>query len=224
MSNPLNAVLKYELTRREADAYKVGIIFSHLCKKMFPDAVPQGFGAGDPRKKVLFKHCWKMLDEVEGRITPAEHKLFVYAQLAIIKSLAGPDRPPNVTPHCLNGPKAWNRWLVFSNRYEQRAQYQTTAEQKIEVNRADRVVQELEKTKQFLAGKDVRAALEDGSLRRWVAFNQVTPYFVWLSPVVADWLASRETTVPDHFGTGMNVYKGGITPNSEAFFRQEFEG
>jgi hypothetical protein len=68
MSNPLNAVLKYELTRREADAYKVGIIFSHLCKKMFPDAVPQGFGAGDPRKKVLFKHCWKMLAEVEAGV------------------------------------------------------------------------------------------------------------------------------------------------------------
>lgn len=222
MTNVLNTIVQYQLSPREAAAYKLAVLFDHMARKMFPHyrfGIP---GRGDPRKSVLFKHCWKMLGEVGGKIPPDQYRLFVYAQLAIFKAYVNEPTPPVIAPHCLNGVKAWNRWLVFKKQYDQQAAQAVAPQAKVEVNTADRVVQDLTRTKKFLVGRNVGQALEDGSLRRWVALKQVSPYYVWLSPAVDRFVRDRQTSIPDLFGLGMNVYRGGITDNARNYFAQEF--
>lgn len=224
--NILNTIVKYDMTAREAKAYKLACMYDHIARKLFPKYRHDPFhSVGDPRKKMLFRHAWKMLEEVEGKIPARDYKLFIYAQFKVFERFMNDDGLVFITPACLNGPKAWNRWLVFKKKFDQRQQFKTVDEQEIKINHEDRVVQELARTKKFLAGKDVQASLDDGTMRRWVAFNQVAPYFAWLSPVVQKWLEARQLTVTGYFGETMGVYRQGAeSDQARTYFRQEFGG
>lgn len=222
-----NNILKYEMSVKESTVYKCAAIYQHIIQKMFPKLRMIDIHTGDPRKKELFKYCWKMVNEIEGVVKEEDYRAFIYAQLIIFKAYMNQDQPPYIHPNCLTGQRALNRWFYFKSKLEKRKQYETLKDAKIEINTSDRVVQELLKTKEFLTARAINADklvehLNDGSLQRWVALKQVCPYYVLLSTVVKTWLVNNKKEISDVFGLGINVYKSGITDNSKAFFEKEF--
>ncbi len=222
---PLQIIAKYNMTIDEGNAFKLCVIFSHLVQKMFPTIRPIIFN-GDPRKKEIFKYCWKAVQETQGKLHPTDYKLFVMAQLKILKKHMTDTNIPRVHPNCLCGIKAWNRWLVFKNHMDKRQQYETVEETKINIHEG--VAKALADTKKFLQLKfqrhrkeDILAAMEDGSMKRWFVNKQVSGYYVLLSPLVRQFLSEKKT-IEEFFGDEINVYRGGINSSVEEHFKRDF--
>lgn len=228
--NVLEDIAKFDMTPKEAAAYKVAAIYEHLLHKMFPN-YRHICGLGkDPRTSLIFRHAWKVIEEHGHEMTGKDdYKVYVMAQLKVFKTYLDRGEPVLINPNCLFGDGAWKRFKLYEKRYEQSKAFQTVEAAKIEVNSDDRIVKELKKTKEYLFLKfkrhdqsDVIAALEDRSLLRWVVMKNVSGYYPHLSPLVRDWLSDKKQTVSGYFGHSLDVYGKGITPAAYDYFNQEF--
>lgn len=231
MSIPvMENIAKYEMTEKEAAAYKMAAVYEHLVNKMFPDYRHiYKIGKGDPRKSLTFKHAWKVITEHGHEMQPKDYRVYVMAQLKVFKAYLDKGAPVLIDPNCLSGSTAWGRFKMYEKKFEQIKQFQTVGDAGIEVNSQDRIVSELEKTKAYLFKKfhrhekqDIIDALESRTLLRWVVMKNVSGYYPHLSPVVKDWLLEKNQTIAGHFGHALNVYGSGITPAAYDYFNREF--
>lgn len=226
----LENIAKYEMTPKEAAAYKLAAMFEYLSKKMFPDYMHVfKMGKGDPRQSLAFRHGWKVMTEHGHELAPNELKLYVLAQLNLFKTFTDQKQMVKIDPDSLSGDKAWSRWKMYKYKMEKLSQYQTISDAKIEVNSDDRIVRELEKTKAYFLLKfkrherrDIEAAMNDRSLLRWVVMKNVSGYYPYLSPVVKDWLVEKNQTISGYFGHALDVYGKGISPAAYDYFNREF--
>jgi hypothetical protein len=228
----LETIAKYDLQGKEAAAFKMASMYEYLIRKVFPDWRHGKMRGGDPRKREAFKYCWKAITEAEERgepLDPKDYKLYVYAQLKLFKDKIDNGAMVFLSPNCLAGKTAWNRWLLYKARFEKQKVYTSPEKAGISVNVPEKVRDELLKTKAHfqtrfrrLDQKDILDALDSRTLLRWVVMRLVSGYYPFLSPVVEDWLKKKNLSVAQYFGHGLDVYSGGITTEIRAFFKMEF--
>jgi hypothetical protein len=200
--NILNNIIKYELNDDESKAYKMAIIYIALVKAKFPN-YRQPAMTGDPRKKELFKFCWKAVQELNAHgVNVNDYKLFIFAQLEVLKA-----NNAMVRPNCLLGEKAWKRWLLFKSRFDKRKQYDTVEEKGINLHTDAKIAESLAKSKKFLENKDVVASLEDKSMARWFNNKQVCGYYILSSPEILKWIDEQGLSLQDYFGIEINTFK-----------------
>lgn len=224
--NPLQIILTYQMTEDESKAYKLTCIYESLLRKILPNC-RHGFShKGDPRKKEIFKYCWKLLRETDGKIDKSDYKLYIYAQLSILKHIFETKNIPLlISPNCLVGKKAWNRWLLWKDRYDR-----IKGIKKTEINITEQdVIIELKKTKEFLFTKfkkydknDIIDTLNSRTLLRWVILGQISKRYPFLSPTVQEWLKNKNLSIKNYFGIGIEVYSE-ISQKVREFFRSEFD-
>jgi len=231
MNNIFDVIAKYDMTDEEALAYKIACMYNHILRKLFPDMRRCTLVKGDPRKKELFKYAWKLThDERFKELKPHEYKMYVYAQLKVFKTYIDDGRQALITPNCLVSKKSWNRWALFKQKMEEQRKFQSLEDLGVQMNPVGKVQEALAATKAYflkrfgrLSRKDIVDALNSKTLMRWVLLKQVCGYYPYLSPVVAEWLHEKKLSIRDYFGHGLDVYKGGVTPETQAFFQREFE-
>ncbi len=225
MSNIMNAFLEpiitYQMDPLQASAYKIGLLWIFISKKKFPDYKHHtGYPKkGDPRKSLLFKHCYKLIRETQGLISFDEYNLYIKAQLDILKSIDVNGSHPLISPNCISGDKAWIRWKMWKRKYDKLNQNTTAAEAGVAIDPIHEIIVDLKRARAFLEGrlgegyKEEQVMMAARDMTRWLSIGKLTPYYIILSP----W--AKKYVNP---GIDLDLYKPGITPEVEKEFIKLF--
>jgi len=226
MVDPLEAILSYKMNDLEAKAYKISLMWVNLSRKMFPDYQHVKLRkSGDPRKSLLFKHCYKLARETLGLVEDHHYELYITAQLQIMKHITDGNIHALIDPCILHGEKAWKRWALWKKQYDRAMERPMTSEQK-GANKANvSVVKfDLADTRRFLIAKlgesykkqDLVTLLQDRTLIGWTSLGKISPYYLVLSPFLADVLRMED------FSIDLKIYKEQSSEELESAFREMF--
>jgi hypothetical protein len=226
----LEDILHYNMNPDEAKAFKIALMWQDLSRQEFPNYQHSRLRkSGDPRKSLLFKYCYKLVQETKGLIPDHEYRLYVLAQLHILKYVATTKEHGLIDPIILVGDKAWKRWKIWKKKYDQKYRENITTSVDQQVTASSSIVSnELKRTKKFLIEKfktiptfeHVKKSIQDLSMIRWVSLGRVSPYYVLLSPFVGKCLSGK--TFIEVFFFDLSVYDKSISQDVKMFFRQEF--
>lgn len=200
-----NAIFEWEMSPAETQAFKMACVWEEQVAKMFPGIhlarLPR---RGDPRKSNLFRYCWKMIRETRGLLKDDEYKLFIIANLQIIRANKG-----RIDPNVLCGDKAWVRWIVWKKLFDKKAK-EVSGEQSIVEGEPDVkpvVHKEISLTKRFLFEKcegepteeKIKKFVEGPQLRTWMNSGKVSKYYLALSPWVGKVIDHDRMEAKYHF-------------------------
>ncbi len=116
----LDPIFEYQMNELEANAYKVGLMWMEMFAKVFPNhrnlsRYPQ---KNDPRKSSLFRYVYTLIQKTKSILDPKDYKLYITAQLQMLKSISINNLHPQISPNCLLGDKAWTRWKVWKTKFD----------------------------------------------------------------------------------------------------------
>jgi hypothetical protein len=220
-----DAIFQWNMSDLEAKTYKIACTWEEQVKRIFPDL--QQFSRlpkkGDPRKSNLFRFCWKCLRETRGLLKDDEYKLYVIANLQILKVHQG-----RVEPNALCGDKAWYRWLVWKKHFDRKSA-EMAGDRLQEVKEVDpKMFKDIGLTKRFLFEKcegdptleKMRSFVESPKIRMWVQSQKIAPIYVLLSPWIAK-LTDR-SVIMKKLQIDPVVYENKIDDTVREFFKKEF--
>lgn len=221
MPDPLQPIFDYRMTRVEAKAFKMALMWEGLSAQEFPDYNHVKLRkSGDPRKSILFKYCWKLLQETKGLIDDGDYKRYILAQLQVAKTywVGG-----MIDPIILTGPKAWKRWKQWRYNYRRKMSYDSTFDTEIHAS-SIKVLRDLVSTRKFLfeVYKDI-PEFKDVHLDhmvKWVNLSKVSPYYILLSPFIEKKLDGKDPQ--ELFDIDLDVFKRSITDDIRGLFKIEF--
>lgn len=211
----------------EIEALRLSRYFSHLMTKIFPSYPPIRLPQkGDPRKSVLFKYCYKLLQETKNRLDPENRKLFIAAQFAMFKNITLPDgNHPLITPSMLVSEKAWVRWVIWKKKYDDMMKKRGVAKKVYTEN--DAVKKALISSRKFLkvalekiSKESIAESISDERMFRWCVLGRVSFYFLVLSPAVQKYLATNNLNIFDKYGIDLSLYEN--SPDLVSIFLETF--
>lgn len=192
MEYNLDPIFEYNMNKEEILAYKLGLLWMAISNKLFPDykhssKYPK---KGDPRKSSLFKYCYKLAKETKGLIETKDYKLYIAAQLHILKSIQIGQTHPLIGPWCLVGEKAWVRWKIWKRKYDNIGKSKTLEEVGLDKAKFEDVKKELDKTKKFLDNKFGKLSedlfkLKCKDIERNISIGTISGFYAALCPWVA---------------------------------------
>jgi len=224
----LDDILTFEMDSTQAKAYKIALLWEELTQKEFPgERHVRLKKTGDPRKSLLFRHCYKLVRDTQGIITDQEYKLYVIAQLQILKLQTNGQVHALISPECLDFQNGWKRWQVWRRHFDKKMKQHQTAESAGVKASETIVIQELEESKKFLFSKigqpnleSMKMLMKDYTLVRWITLEKVTPFYVLLSPLVVAALGGK--SFEEHFLFDLSLYKPSITDEIRRYFHKSF--
>lgn len=230
MPQPIEAIVKWKMTDRQATAYRMGLAFERTAREMFPNYKLGCKRKGDPRESELFKWAYKAINDNAGRLRPHEYRHYVHAQLAVAKAAAEKaGTEPLIWPGLLAGPRAWRRWEFWKARHGDLVAAGSAAisdRPKLDLAVAEAaLVAGRRHVVAVLKGVDcgkLRAAMTNGSLPRWVALGQVPGHMPLLSPAVQAWMRDNRKLPSEVFGPGIDALRGDLCPELEEAYRRVF--
>lgn len=230
----LESILNHKMDVQEAKAHKLACMFIAATRKMFPNIrdFAKGYEKGDPRKKFLFKVCHKLLRETAYKIDEKDYHLYIKSQLDIISvNTKRSGKDPYISPSCLVGPKAWNRWSIWKKLYDRKiAQRAESAEEaKVDPHEFDRIKSILEDDYKFLNSKKVMESddaiqiyVNNRSMIRWVATKQLSPYYALLSTKLNDWLEDHKLTLDSMIYIDFDFYRPSLSDQVKDYYYAKF--
>ena len=195
--------LKYQLTPYDIEVVDLAFLWEDLSKKYFPHS-DNTFVVGknkDPRKSWLFKICHKIIQETKDILPPEERKLYITAQLVILKSHGATHAGPMV----LTGERAWKRWKVWEKWYKE--SFQKKKEITIDDELEFKIKQELNKSVSFI--KKNKIVISD--LNRNILDGSISPYYVAMNNTLMKSLPPEDWE--SKLGMSYDAYAQKITPN-----------
>lgn len=226
MSDPrYDAIFQWNMTTTEAQVFKLCCIWEDQTQKLFPrdNSLARLPSRSDPRDCQLFKFCWKLLRETRGLLKDDEYRLYIIANLAVLKA----DKR-YISPNGLCGNNAWIRWKIWKKLYEAKKAELAGEEppKTIEIN--PKVMRQLECTKRLLhekcEGVPTFECLEEwcknGSLQNWLMSGKVSPYYVLLSPWVSKLCKIEDLEKTCSFDS--KLFIPNINDGVKAYFEKEF--
>lgn len=219
----LELILDYKMTKDEAKAWKIAILYLSLAQEYFPNYKHYRLPKGDPRTTSLFRHCYKLLRECD--LQNHEYRLYLIAQFQILKNIEYGESTAFIQPNCMVGDKAWKRWLVWKTKFFDKVPCVSCSNSP----ETKSIIASLEETKKFLISKfselsrnDIIKSLDSRAIFRWCGLGEVSGYYLVLSPIVKSWLEGKEVNLLDIFAIDMNYYRKGLNNEVESYFRKEF--
>ncbi len=205
LNNQLESILRYNdppWTSEMLFAFKLGLVYTELAVKYFPDYKHGYPRLGDPRKSELFKICWKLMHDNKEKLKKEEFRPFIQAQLSILKNIkAGPAKELYYGPRCLIGKPAWGRWVVWQKHAKAQKTFMSSAA--AEPSRDYKV--ELLKTKTVLENKirplnrdTLIEAMDNGKLFRMVILRDVSQSFVDCGHLVRTYVTKYPEVAKKH--------------------------
>lgn len=222
MEFSLEPIFEYQMTPLQAKAYKLGLQWLVLSKKCFPNyRHTKGYPKkGDPRDCMLFQYCYKAIRETQGLIPDNEYKLYIKAQLDVLKAIDIGGRHPSIEPNCLAGDKAWVRWKIWKRQYDKIAKGSSKEDLGLDVIPFAEITRELDTTKAFLEGrfdgtpKEQHIMMGHRDMERWIALGKVSGFYAFLSPWVKKYC--KGLTVD------LDLYTKSITEEVKEYFNKHF--
>ena len=191
MEYNLDPIFEFNMNPDETLAYKLGLLWMAISHKMFPDDKHvTGFPKkGDPRKSSLFKYCYKLMRETKGLIEVKDYKLYIAAQLHMLKAIEIGNTHPLIGPWCLVGEKAWVRWKMWKRKYDNIGKSKTLEEVGLDKSNFEEVKKELDKTKKFMEKFSILTEsdfqLKAKEIERNISLGTISGFYAALSPWVA---------------------------------------
>ncbi len=192
--NLLQLILEYQMTKEEAFAFRLTILYMEMARKYFPDykhaTLPK---KGDPRKGLLFKYCWKLMQDTKDKLQPEEYRHYIQAQMSILQSIKRGDEHPYIDPNCLVGNQAWARWCIWSKYFTEMKKTSVVVQEEAPsdfTKETQRMLQETHYALTVRLGeltKD-KVLAEMPNILRWVRMSVVSPYFVACSPTAQEYI------------------------------------
>jgi len=224
----LESILEFGITDPlEIKAVKLCVLWQKIMDHELPNYHKNRMGKGDPRKSLIFKYCYKLARETVGLLSDPEYQLYIFAQIFMLRQCSDGKVHALIEPGCLVGDKAWVRWEMWKKRYDKATRKVEAASDVSEITaNQSSIAVEFRKTKQFLEsvlGKDytqekLREAMKNKDFVKWVSFQKISRYYLYLSPVVN----SVYKNLDDTFSFEMDDVKKSITPDLEADFKKLF--
>lgn len=228
MAWDLEAILEYKMDEDQGKAFKLCLLWEDMAILEFPEYHHVGLRKkGDPRKSHLFRICYKLVRETKGMIPDPEYRLYILAQLHMLKHIAD---NVLISPNVLVGDQAWKRWKKWKFLYDRQINNsKLTVEDANPIAPFYKVISALKSTKAFLEKKfehhpsinDIKSAMSDHSLVKWVTMQRVSPYYVLLSPWIKNILEDKNWE--DVFLFDLSVYKRSITDEVKSEFNNIFD-
>ena len=226
MEKFLPLILEYDMSKEEALAFRLAILYMQLARQYFPNYNHVGLPKkGDPRKSELFRYCWKMLKEAD--LTFDEYRPYIQSQLAILKNIKIGEDHPLIHPRCLVGKVAWRRWGVWKKYFEQAKK---TRDVKLIEDYTPIIKRELQDTLDLLRNrlkklskKTLQEALESRYLFRLASIGAVSVYFLAMNDLVAHFLAKNPINL-SMFNIDLEQAQLRITPEALAFYNELMKG
>lgn len=191
MEYNLDPIFEFNMNADETLAYKLGLLWMAISHKMFPDDKrASGFPKkGDPRKSSLFKYCYKLMRETKGLIEVKDYKLYIAAQLHMLKAIEIGNTHPLIGPWCLVGEKAWVRWKMWKRKYDNIGKSKTLEEVGLDKSNFEEVKKELDKTKKFMEKFNILTEsdfqIKAKEIERNISLGTISGFYAALSPWVA---------------------------------------
>lgn len=224
-SKRLQPILDWNMTEQEGRAYLLALHWEDMTREMFPKekGLSRLPSSGDPRKSTIFRFCWKLARETRGLLRPEEYKLYIKANLTMIKV-----KNLHLSPNVLCGDGAWIRWRIWKRLYDQKLLEKSgQVDKKLNVEVPPAVIKKLETTKRFIFEKcygepsfeKLQSFYDNKSLHLWVG-TRIAHLYLLLSPWVKK-IASLKLLEKEMFFDA-KVYDEQINENVRIYFRQEF--
>lgn len=189
MEYNLDPILEYQMNEDEAVAYKIGLLWMAISSQVIPNykyisSFPK---KGDPRKSSLFRYCHTFMNRTKGLIDPKDYKLYIAAQLQMLKAIEIGNLHPNIGPWCLIGDKAWTRWKIWKRKYDNVGKSKSLKEAGLETASFEEVKKELDKTKKFIISKFGNFTEESfkshsKDIERYISLGMICGFYAALSP------------------------------------------
>lgn len=208
-SKLLQLALTYKMSKIEAKAWKVAIIYLRLAHLHFPDYKHGSIPKGDPRKSLVFRYAHKLV--VEKKLKSSEYRNYLRAQFEILKNIQDDVGIHSlIGPQCMAGEPAWRRWMVWKKKLDQAIQQKNSIGGKAQASFAE-VKADLDSTFDFLASKnlskaEMMEAIKGRVMARWVAIKKVSPYYLVLSSVIAGWVKENGTNLLTAFSIDPKLF------------------
>lgn len=215
----LEPIMRYSMDDIESKAFKIGLMWYDECKSNLPNENHERFRKGkDPRKTNLFKHCYKIAKELKGLVPDEDMRLYVRAQIQVLKSIREGKLHALISPHCLVGDKAWRRWKFWKKIYDSQLARNLTSDELGIIIKESMVRKQFQRTILFLEsnGMKDREKYESSpqDLHRWISTGEISPFYTVLSP----WIKSVFKECPVDY----SLYRPSITPSLESTFKEIF--
>lgn len=193
-----SAIFEWNMTRDEAEIYKLAVIYEEEFKKMFddqPDIDKSMFRPNtitkksDPRKSNVFRYCWKLRRETRGLLEFQDYRHYIRANLTVLQA-----HKTNISPQMICGDKAWIRWKVWKRIFDRKMAEIASTPPPPSVSTTDpKLIREIDRTKKYLFERcegsptceKIKEFIDNGFMKIWVMTSKVCPYYVVLSPFVA---------------------------------------
>lgn len=222
----LDAILDFEMNELEAQAYKLTLLWVELSHKIFPNYKHGKLKAGNPMKSAIFRQCHKLAREKQGILEEKDYKLYITAQLDILRKINLNNAHPMIDVGCLTSPQAWKRWKLWKKKYDQSTQTVSEAGSDFKIANP-KVIEILHRTKEFLfqqaSGQPTLEIMEKWiaakDFQRWINLGKISPYYLVLSPF-AQKLCKIEEFEKINFDP--LHYKNSLTSDVEFLFKELF--
>jgi hypothetical protein len=189
-------IIKYKLNRQEALAYKLCFVWLELAQREFPNYKHIKMRkTGDPRKSIIWKHCYKLILSTKGLIEPKDYRLYILAQLRSLGSYSENGIHPLIEPHILTGKNSWKRWTIWKAKYDRKQKLEQKNSKDFQVD-SFKLKCDLAATKRFLNNRieltkeAFSKILQDRTLHTWVITGRVSPYFILLNPILKEMITN----------------------------------
>lgn len=230
----LELILIYDMNEIEAKAFKISCLYLEKERKLFPNYHHHRLPKGDPRKGELFRHCYKLIKDKGEKIADEDYRLYVHAQLDILRSIKKDGVHPLISPSCLAGDKAWKKWLLWKSKYDKmiESKMSTTTASSINIHSTEKIKKDLWKTKQFIIAwfdrfdvNDIQEVIDNKDIFRWYQTGSICGYFFILSSLVQKKLKENKINLKKEFGIELNSYLE-VNQQSDSinYFKLEFPG
>lgn len=223
----LDPIFTHKMSMAESETYQIALLWEEELSRAFPAEERQRLPAHnrlprtkDPRKSALFKYCWKIRRELKGLIRHEEMPLFIRGNLLILKKYDA-----CVDINAMTGEKAWMRWKVYQRWFKQKQQ-ETASTPQLEGVLDQKIAKQLDRTKKFIFDhcdgeptfEKLKAFHDDGILGLWIAQDQISKYYVALSPFMKPY--AEELARKYMFDIKLHISKA--SEGVLAYFREEF--
>lgn len=225
----LQAAFDYRMSGEEIETYQIAIQYEEEFMKLFRGEVDgQSYRRNrlpvrnDPRKSVLFRHCWALRRETRGLLKPEQYRQFIHANLAVLKlNHAQPE------PTAIRGDKAWIRWKVWERWYRKKQEEMDATLPKHSFAADPKIMKEIDKSKRFIFEQcegepteaKIQAFIESGMFRVWVMMGKVSPFYITLSPFVGE----KSEELATSCSQDPVLLRERTTDDVCAYFREEFK-
>lgn len=216
------------MSRQEAFVWNLVIIYRQLLTKYFPEYKLPRIGDGDPRKKEVFKYFWKLVNDTKDKLRPDEYRLYIQAQLSILKNVKRSDgEMPYIAPNRMVGDRAWARWCVWKKYFDNTKVVLDPEKPKMDFTRE--AMASLSETHYALilrlgdvSKEALTTALKSKMLFRMAMLKVVSPYFMVMSPIVTAY-AEQNGIDMKSFGIDRDLYYSRINDEVRSFYKRLFK-